>query len=170
MDVFRQRLEDEYDASVIITAPTVPYKGWLRSFTSKRKSDCVLVIYKDNKEVFISNPTEFPDVADSTSKVKDIQEPIVTASIIMPQGLHARVCYIITILTVFTEYMGEMMKLCFSHRAENLNHRFLDTGSASSARIILTCTLPLNEVVTDFFDKLKSRSSGFASFEYVGFC
>jgi translation factor GUF1, mitochondrial len=87
MDVFRQRLEDEYDANVIITAPTVPYKGWCRSFTSKQKSDCAPVIYKDNTEAFVSNPTEFPDVADFASKIKEVQEPIVRASIIMPQGL-----------------------------------------------------------------------------------
>ncbi|KAG6830749.1 Translation factor guf1 mitochondrial [Tricholoma furcatifolium] len=132
MDVFRQRLEDEYDANIIITAPTVPYK----------------LVYRDNKEVFVSNPTEFPDTADSTCKVKEIQEPIVKASIIVPE-----------------EYFGDMMDLCFSHRAENLEHRYLDSGSASS-RIILTCIIPLSEVVTNFFDQLKSRSSGFASFDY----
>ncbi|KAJ8079104.1 Translation factor guf1 mitochondrial [Marasmius tenuissimus] len=133
MDVFRQRLEDEYDANIIITAPTVPFK----------------VIYRD-KEVFISNPTEFPDASDPSSKVKEIQEPVVKASIIVPE-----------------EYFGEMMDLCFSHRAEDLDHRYLDTGSdSSSSRIILTCVLPLSEIVTDFFDQLKSRSSGFASFDY----
>jgi translation factor GUF1, mitochondrial len=62
------------------------------------------------------------------------------------------------------EYLGEMMDLCFSHRAEDLDHRHMDTSSAS-ARVILTCTMPLSEIVTDFFDKLKGRSSGFASFE-----
>ena len=56
------------------------------------------------------------------------------------------------------------MELCFSHRAEDLDHRYLDAGAGSS-RIILTCTIPLSEIVTDFFDQLKSRSSGFASFE-----
>lgn len=62
------------------------------------------------------------------------------------------------------EYFGDMMELCFSHRAEDLDHRYLDSGTDSS-RIILTCTIPLSEIVTDFFDQLKSRSSGFASFE-----
>lgn len=57
-----------------------------------------------------------------------------------------------------------MMDLCFSHRAEDFDHKYLDTSGASS-RVILTCTMPLSEIVTDFFDKLKSRSSGFASFE-----
>jgi translation factor GUF1, mitochondrial len=59
------------------------------------------------------------------------------------------------------------MDLCVFHRAENLDHRYLDSGSkdGSSARAILTCTIPLSEIVTDFFNELKSRSSGFASFE-----
>lgn len=67
------------------------------------------------------------------------------------------------------EYLGEMMDLCFSHRAEDVDHRYLDSGSGSdsSPRTILTCTLPLSEIVTGFFNDLKSRSSGFASFESV---
>ncbi|KAJ8589176.1 translation factor GUF1, mitochondrial [Rhizopogon salebrosus TDB-379] len=134
MDVFRQRLEDEYDANIIITAPTVPYK----------------VVYRD-RTAMISNPTEFPDTSDTSSGVKVVQEPVVNASIIVPE-----------------EYLGEMMTLCFAHRAENVDHRYLDSGSTSeaSARTILTCTLPLSEIVTDFFDQLKSRSSGYASFDY----
>ncbi|ETW86138.1 hypothetical protein HETIRDRAFT_100331 [Heterobasidion irregulare TC 32-1] len=132
MDVFRQRLEDEYDANIIITAPTVPYK----------------VIYKD-RTVFVSNPTDFPETSDTSSKVREVQEPIVKATIIAPG-----------------EYLGEMMDLCFSHRAEDMDHRYMETSSEASARAILTCTMPLSEIVTGFFDKLKSRSSGFASFDY----
>ena len=64
-----------------------------------------------------------------------------------------------------TEYLGDMMELCFNHRAEDVDHKYLDASGALSSRIILTCTMPLSEIVTDFFDKLKSRSSGFASFE-----
>lgn len=66
-----------------------------------------------------------------------------------------------------SDYLGEMMELCFAHRAEDLDHHYLDTGVTRSARIILTCTIPLSEIVTDFFDKLKSKSSGYASFECV---
>ncbi|KAJ3999187.1 P-loop containing nucleoside triphosphate hydrolase protein [Lentinula boryana] len=134
MDVFRQRLEDEYDANIIITAPTVPYQ----------------IIYTDGTRKFVSNPTEFPDMSESTTKVREIQEPVVKASIIVPE-----------------EYFGDMMELCYSRRAEELDHRYLDTGSdESSSRIILTCVMPLSEIVTDFFDQLKGRSSGFASFDY----
>ncbi|KAG9318579.1 P-loop containing nucleoside triphosphate hydrolase protein [Chiua virens] len=132
MDVFRQRLEDEYDASIIVTAPTVPYK----------------IIYRD-KTVVVSNPTEFPEASDFSSSVKEVQEPVVKATVIVPE-----------------DYLGEMMELCFAHRAESLDHRYLDAGVTESARIILTCTIPLCEIVTDFFDKLKSKSSGYASFDY----
>ena len=58
-----------------------------------------------------------------------------------------------------------MMDLCYSHRANELEHRYLDSGTAQSSRIMLNCILPLSEIVTEFFDQLKSRSSGFASFE-----
>ena len=94
MDVFRQRLEDEYDANVIITAPTVPYKGKLgledTSSTPLRRSPCALsVVYMerggDRTEV-VSNPTDFPDVTDTSNRVREIHEPIVNASIIVPQG------------------------------------------------------------------------------------
>ena len=68
---------------------------------------------------------------------------------------------------VRTEYFGNMMELCYSHRADEVEHRYLDAGTTSSARIMLTCILPLCEIVTEFFDQLKSRSSGFASFECV---
>lgn len=57
------------------------------------------------------------------------------------------------------------MDLCFSRRAQDVDHRYLDSGGSTSARVMLTCTLPLSEIVTDFFDQLKSRSSGYASFE-----
>ncbi|KAF7363657.1 Translation factor GUF1, mitochondrial [Mycena sanguinolenta] len=132
MDVFRQRLEDEHDANIIITAPTVPYK----------------IVYRD-REVYVSNPTEFPDAIEAASKVKEVQEPIVKASIIVPE-----------------EYFGDMMDLCFSHRAEELEHKYLDAGTGTESRIMLNCVIPLSEIVTDFFDQLKSRSSGFASFDY----
>ncbi|KAF8627728.1 hypothetical protein AX15_004272 [Amanita polypyramis BW_CC] len=132
MDVFRQRLEDEYAAQVIITAPTVPYK----------------IIYWDREEI-ISNPTDFPDSTDTTIHVKEIQEPVVKASIIVPD-----------------EFAGDMMELCFSHRAVDLDFKYIDAEDSSSRRVIMTCILPLAQIVTDFFDKLKSRSCGFASFDY----
>ncbi|KIM28901.1 hypothetical protein M408DRAFT_135126 [Serendipita vermifera MAFF 305830] len=133
MDVFRQRLEDEHDASVIITAPTVPYK----------------VLYRDGSDRTISNPTEFPDYGDP--KVAEIQEPYVKANIIAPH-----------------EYMGAMIQLCAERRGESFTDlQYLDaSGDHDAARVLLECRLPLGEIVTDFFDQLKGRSSGFASFDY----
>jgi len=72
MDVFRQRLEDEYDTNIVVTAPTVPYK----------------VVYRD-RTVIVSNPTDFPDVVDTSAHVREVQEPIVKATIIVPEGLSA---------------------------------------------------------------------------------
>ncbi|KAF8334231.1 Guf1 protein [Cantharellus anzutake] len=136
MDVFRQRLEDEYDANVIITAPTVPYK----------------VVYKD-RTMTISNPTEFPDAHESNYKVVEIQEPMINAKIIAPQ-----------------DYLGEMIALCTSHRGKNIEHKYLSYGvgnpGVGSSHVLLTTRLPLSEVVTDFYDSLKHRSSGYASFDY----
>jgi translation elongation factor EF-4 len=112
----------------------------------------------------VSNPTDFPDVADAASKVKEVQEPVVKASIIVPEGAAFPRIETSPLVTEVTDYLGEMMDLCFIHRGEDLDHKYLDS-SGSSPRVIVTCTIPLSEIVTDFFDKLKSRSSGFASFE-----
>jgi hypothetical protein len=61
-----------------------------------------------------------------------------------------------------------MLNLAYAHRAGELEYKYLD-ASGSSSRLIMTCIMPLSEILTDFFDKLKSRSSGFASFEFVSF-
>ena len=114
----------------------------------------------------VSNPTDFPDTTDATSKVREVQEPVVKASIIVPEGAVSGLINGISLVTEVTEYLGEMMDLCFVHRGEDLDYKYLDS-SGSSPRIIMTCIIPLSEIVIDFFDKLKSRSSGFASFEYV---
>ncbi|TFK92249.1 GTP-binding protein lepa [Polyporus arcularius HHB13444] len=142
MDVFRQRLEDEYDANVIITAPTVPYQ----------------VLHRDGSTKLVSNPTDFPEPSEFASggRVKAVLEPIVKASIIVPE-----------------KYFSAMMDLCFEHRGTNLDWHSMDApggasgdGDLASSRVLMTVTLPLAEIVTSFFDKLKSRSSGFASFDY----
>ncbi|KAH9928534.1 GTP-binding protein lepa [Epithele typhae] len=97
MDVFRQRLEDEYDASVIITAPTVPYQ----------------VVHRDGSTSFVSNPTDFPDTADYAAggRVKEVLEPIVKASIIVPE-----------------EHFSAMMDLCYEHRGTNLDWQPMDVS------------------------------------------
>ncbi|TXT06592.1 uncharacterized protein COLE_05923 [Cutaneotrichosporon oleaginosum] len=96
MDVFRQRLEDEYSSNVIITAPTVPYK----------------VVYQRGKqqvEEFISNPADFPDTTDTRNRVSYVEEPMVNATIFVP-----------------TEYVGAMMELCAKYRGIQDEYKFLD--------------------------------------------
>lgn len=80
----------------------------------------------------------------------DVHEPYVKASIIAPQ-----------------EYMGAMIQLCAERRGESFTDlQYLDaSGDHDTAQVLLECRLPLGEIVTDFFDQLKGRSSGFASFE-----
>ncbi|KAJ1943036.1 Translation factor guf1 mitochondrial, partial [Kickxella alabastrina] len=128
MDVFRQRLEEEYDASVLITAPTVPYQ----------------IKYRDGVTKFIRTPADFPDAATIQDFVESTLEPYVAATLIFPE-----------------QYLGHMLELCTTHRGDIQNHTFID-----ETRVILKCRIPMAEIVTDFFDKLKSKSQGFASFDY----
>lgn len=141
MDVLRQRLEDEYGAQVIVTAPTVPYR----------------LVLRNGQEKEVSNPVEFPEPGEvgtgSGGNVREILEPVVNATIIVPE-----------------EYIGDMLDLCSSHRATDITHTYLNpsdsTSGSHSSRILIRATLPLAEIVTDFHDRVKHRSSGFASFDY----
>jgi len=125
MDVFKERLEQEYDLSVIATAPSVLYK-------IKMKYTGLIVD--------IESPSDFPDV----QQIESILEPMITATIIVPK-----------------EYLGAILKLCEENRGVQKNLTYL-----SEDRIIITYLLPLNEVATDFYDRLKSVSSGYASLDY----
>lgn len=124
MDVFKQRLEQEYGIDVIATAPSVLYKIKLTTGST----------------VDIERPSEFPD----PSKIEQILEPIIDATIIVPK-----------------KYVGAMLKLCEEKRGVQTGMTYLDED-----RLILKYKLPLNEVATDFYDQLKSLSSGYASFDY----
>ena len=92
------------------------------------------------KIIDIQNPSDFPD----PQKIEYIQEPIIDASIIVPQ-----------------KYLGNMLKLCQSKRGRQTDLNYID-----EERVILRYTLPLNEVATDFYDQLKSASAGYASLDY----
>lgn len=124
MDVFKQRLEQEYGLTVIATAPSVLYK----------------VNLKNGSTVSIESPSDFPD----PSSIDSILEPMIDATIITP-----------------AEYVGNMIKLCEEKRGIQKDFNYMD-----ETRIILKYHLPLNEVATDFYDQLKSASSGYASFDY----
>lgn len=124
MDVFKQRLEQEYGLSVIATAPSVLYK----------------VKLTNGELVDMERPSDFPDAG----HIDEVYEPMITATIIVPKT-----------------YVGAILKLCEEKRGVQTDMTFLD-----EERIILKYKLPLNEVATDFYDQLKSLSSGYASFDY----
>nr|XP_036858924.1 translation factor GUF1, mitochondrial isoform X1 [Manis javanica] len=132
MEVFNQRLEQEFNASVILTTPTVPYKAVL--------SSAKLIKEYREKEITVINPAQFPD----KSKVTEYLEPVVLGTIITPD-----------------EYTGKIMMLCQARRAIQKDMMFIDQN-----RVMLKYLFPLNEIVVDFYDSLKSLSSGYASFDY----
>src|SRR5436190_15896985 len=123
MDIVQERLEREYDMELITTAPTVVYQ----------------VAMKDGTVIDIENPSKLPD----PSKIEEIREPVIRATIIMPQ-----------------EYVGPVMTLCELKRGVQVNLNYV------GRQVILTYDMPLNEIVMDFFDKLKSNSRGYASLDY----
>ncbi|MGI8896551.1 MAG: translation elongation factor 4 [Casimicrobiaceae bacterium] len=123
MDIVQERLEREYDMNLITTAPTVVYQ----------------LVLRDGTVTEIENPSKLPD----SSKVEEIREPIITATILMPQ-----------------EYVGPVITLCTEKRGAQKNMQYL------GRQVMLTYELPMAEVVMDFFDRLKSVSRGYASLDY----
>src|SRR6478672_823515 len=123
MDIVQERLEREYDMDLVTTAPTVVYQ----------------VQTRDGNSFEIENPSRLPDL----SKVEEIREPIITATILMPH-----------------EYVGPVLTLCNEKRGVQKNMQYV------GRQVLLTYELPMAEVVMDFFDKLKSVSRGYASLDY----
>ena len=123
MEIVQERLEREYDLDLISTAPTVVYE----------------VVKKTGEIVKVDNPAELPD----PSAIEEIREPIIEASILVPN-----------------DYLGPVINLCIEKRGVQKNLQYL------GGQVQLAYELPLNEVVLDFFDRLKSVSRGYASFEY----
>ncbi|KAH0616224.1 hypothetical protein JD844_027188 [Phrynosoma platyrhinos] len=132
MEVFNQRLEQEYNTSVILTSPTVPYKAIL--------SSAKLIKAHGTKEITIINPADFPD----KSTVLEYLEPTILGTIITPD-----------------EYIGKIITLCQTRRAAQKDLVYIDDH-----RVMMKYLFPLNEIVVDFYDALKSLSSGYASFDY----
>lgn len=124
MDVFIQRLEQEYDATIISTAPSVLYEVELIG----------------GKKVKIDNPADFPN----PGSIESIFEPMVKATIITPE-----------------RSLGALITLCQNRRGVQIGLSYIGEG-----RVLLTYRLPLCEIVTNFYDKLKSVSAGFASLDY----
>lgn len=124
LEVVQERLEREYDLSLILTAPSVRYEVGLN----------------DGTEVIIDNPANYPD----PTHIKYTREPFIRATIIVPD-----------------RYMGAVMKLCLDRRGESVNYQYL-----TSDRLEMVFDLPLAEVVYDFYDRLKSITQGYGSFDY----
>lgn len=124
LEVVQERLEREYNLSLIITAPSVQYE----------------IIMHDGESVIIDNPVLYPDPA----TIECTKEPFIRASIIIPD-----------------RYMGVVMKLCLDRRGINSNYQYLTNN-----RLEMIFELPLAEVVYDFYDKLKSITQGYGSFDY----
>jgi GTP-binding protein LepA len=124
MEIVRERLEREFDLSLIATAPSVEYRAFLT----------------DGAELVVDNPTDLPD----QSRIAHVDEPILTATVITP-----------------AEHTGTVMDLCQSRRGEMVRMEYL-----SPERVEIVYTIPLAEVVVDFFDQLKSRTKGYASLDY----
>ena len=123
MEIVQERLEREYDLDLITTAPTVVYE----------------VETTAGEVIEIHNPADLPPV----NKINELREPIIQASILLPE-----------------EYIGAVITLCIEKRGVQKDMQFLGN------QVSLVFELPLSEVVLDFFDRLKSVSRGYASFDY----
>ncbi len=123
MDIVRERLEREFDLSLISTAPNVVYR----------------VVMEAGEELTVTNPSEFPD-----GKIGKVFEPVVRATVLAP-----------------SDYIGTIMELCQARRGSLLGMDYL-----SADRVEIRYTMPLAEIIFDFFDQLKSRSRGYASLDY----
>lgn len=129
MEIVQERLEREYDQSIVTTLPNVEY----------------IVNTKEGKEIIVDNPSEMPEVGE----IEDIREPYIKAQVVAP-----------------SEYVGSIMQLAMDKRGVYHNTTYIDPTRAD-----LQFDFPLSEIIFDFYDKLKSISRGYASFdyEYIGY-
>ena len=126
MEIIQERLEREFNMTVITTVPNVSYKSYMK---------------KDpDKMMIVNNPSELPD----PSGMDRIEEPYISAQVITK-----------------TEYVGSIMTLCIEKRGELKNQVYL-----TQDRVEISFEMPLAEIVFDFYDRLKSVSRGYASFDY----
>jgi GTP-binding protein LepA len=123
MEIVRERLEREFDLSLISTAPNVVYR----------------VVMEDATELPVTNPADWPE-----GKIAEVHEPVVDAMLLLP-----------------SEYIGAVMELCQGRRGVLRGMEYL-----SEDRVEIKYTLPLGEIIFDFFDQLKSRTRGYASLDY----
>jgi len=134
MDIVRERLEREYDLELLATMPSVEYEVTLRAPTDAEGGPLVGTVMP------VHSPNDMPD----PSRVAEVREPFIRASILTPK-----------------EFVGQIMELCQERRGEHSGMHYL-----SAERLQITYDLPLAEIVLDFFDQLKSRTRGYASLDY----
>ena len=126
MEIIQERLEREFNMTVITTVPNVSYRIYMK---------------RDLEEIIVNNPSELPD----PSKVDWIEEPYIKSQVITK-----------------SEFVGAVMNLCIEKRGELTNQVYL-----TQDRVELSFLMPLSEIVFDFYDRLKSVSRGYASFDYA---
>ena len=124
LEIVQERLEREFDQSIIMTSPSVQYRFLL----------------SDGSTVIIDNPTYYPD----PTEIEKSYEPYIRASIMIPE-----------------RYVGLVIKLCMDRRGVNSHLNYPTAG-----RVEITFDMPLAEVIFDFYDKLKSITQGYGSFDY----
>ncbi len=124
LEIVQERLEREYDLSIILSVPSVRFRFTL----------------KNGKVVDVDNPTHYPD----PSSIQLSEEPYIRAAMMLPE-----------------RYLGAVMKLCMDKRGTNSNLHYPAPGRAE-----LTYEMPLSEVIYDFYDRFKSVTQGYGSFDY----
>jgi GTP-binding protein LepA len=127
MEIIQERLEREFNQTVITTVPSVSFYAY-----TQREKD---------KRIIVNNPSEMPD----PTRIDRIEEPFIRAQIITSP-----------------DYIGNIMTLCLSKRGMLMNQNYL-----TPTRVELTFEMPMAEIVFDFYDKLKSQTRGYASFDYT---
>jgi len=126
LEIIQERLEREFNMSVITTVPNVSYKAY-----SRKDPDSGLLV---------NNPSDLPD----PSSLDRVEEPYIKATVITK-----------------SDYVGNVMSLCIEKRGQIINQTYLTTQ-----RVELVFDMPLSEIVFDFYDRLKTVSKGYASFDY----
>ena len=124
LEIFQERLEREFDQSIIMTVPTVMYK----------------IVLNSGETLHVDNPLYYPDPVN----IKESLEPFIRTRILIPD-----------------KYMGAVMELCLSRRGVNSRFSYPTPG-----RIEIQFEMPLSEVIYDFYDRLKSTTQGYGSFDY----
>ena len=137
LEIVQERLEREYNLDIIATAPNVSYRVHLRT----------------GEEIVVENPTYFPN----PSEIDHIEEPMLRLTIVVPG-----------------KFVGSVMELMHSKRSEYIRMEYIQSlpgdedssESNSTGRVMMEYTMPLSEMITDFYNQIKSKTQGYASLDY----